>query len=79
LFTYVLGETNKFRKLNLRNSDFRICVEIPIKIKVNNFKYTSIPSFERKRFGGFKKVNEFIDGSLILLELIKSFFTKYDK
>jgi glycosyltransferase involved in cell wall biosynthesis len=79
LFTYIMGETNKFKKLNLRNSDFRICVEIPIKIKVNNFQYTSFPSFERKRLGGLKKVNEFIDGSLILLELIKSFFTTYEK
>lgn len=79
LFTYVMGETNKFKKLNLKNSDFRICVEIPIKIKINNYKYESFPSFERKRLGGFKKVNEFIDGSLILLELIKNFLAKYEK
>jgi glycosyltransferase involved in cell wall biosynthesis len=79
LFTYIMGETNKFKKLKLQNSDFRICVEIPIKIKINNFKYNSIPSFERKRLGGIKKVNEFKDGFLILSELIKSYFTKYEK
>jgi glycosyltransferase involved in cell wall biosynthesis len=74
LFTYIMGETNKFKKLKLQNSDFRICVEIPIKIKINNFKYNSIPSFERKRLGGIKKVNEFKDGFLILQELIKKLF-----
>ena len=79
LFTYIMGETNKFQKLKLKNSDFRICVEIPIKIKINNFKYNSIPSFERKRLGGIKKVEEFKDGFLILSELIRNYFINYEK
>ena len=79
LFTYVMGETTEFKKLKLCNSDFRICVEIPIKIKINNFKYQSIGSFERKRFGGVKKVNEFIDGFLILIELLKNYLAPYEK
>ena len=79
LFTYIMGETNKFRKLKLKNSDFRICVEIPIKIKINNLKYNSIPSFERKRLGGIKKVEEFKDGFLILSELITNYFINYEK
>jgi glycosyltransferase involved in cell wall biosynthesis len=79
LYTYVMGETNKFRKLKLNNPDFKICVEIPIKIKINNFKYQSIGSFERKRFGGIKKVNEFKDGFLILLELAKNYLVPYGK
>lgn len=79
LFTYIIGETDKFKKLKLKNSDFRICVEIPIKIKMNNFKYKSIASFERKRLGGEKKVNEFIDGFLILMELIKNYFNPYER
>ena len=65
--------------MKLRNSDFRICVEIPIKIKINNYKYNSIPSFERKRLGGIKKVNEFKDGFLILLELAKNYLMPYEK
>jgi glycosyltransferase involved in cell wall biosynthesis len=79
LFTYVMGETGKFKKLKLNNSDFRICVEIPIKVKMNNFKYQSIGSFERKRIGGIKKVNEFIDGFLIFLELAKNYLVTYEK
>jgi glycosyltransferase involved in cell wall biosynthesis len=79
LFTFVMGETIKFKKLKLRNSDFRICVEIPIKIRINNFKYQSIGSFERKRLGGLKKVNEFIDGFLILIELAKNYLAPYEK
>ena len=79
LFTYVMGETSKFKKLKLSKADFRICVELPIKVKINNFKYDSIGSFERKRLGGIKKVNEFIDGFLILLELAKNYLTPYEK
>jgi glycosyltransferase involved in cell wall biosynthesis len=79
LFTYIMGETTKFKKLKLNNSDFRICVEIPLKVKINNFKYQSIGSFERKRLGGIKKVNEFIDGFLIFLELIKNYLSPYAK
>ena len=79
LYTYVMGETGKFKKLKLNKADFRICVEIPIKIKINNYKYQSIGSFERKRLGGIKKVNEFIDGFLILLELAKNYLAPYGK
>jgi len=79
LFTYIMGETLKFKKLKLNNSDFRICVEIPLKVKINNFNYQSIGSFERKRLGGIKKVNEFIDGFLIFLELIKNYLFPYAK
>jgi len=79
LFTYVMGETSKFKRLRLINSDFRICVEIPIKVKLNNFSFASIGSFERKRLGGKKKVNEFIDGFLILVELTKNYFFPYAK
>ena len=38
--------------------------------------YASISSFERKRFGGKKKVNALIDGYLILTEIIKLFLYK---
>jgi glycosyltransferase involved in cell wall biosynthesis len=79
LYTYVMGETNKFKKLKLNKADFRICVEIPIKVKINHFKYLSIGSFERKRLGGIKKVNEFIDGFLILIELVKNYLAPYGK
>ena len=79
LFTFIMGETNKFKKLKLKNSDFRICIEIPLKIKINNFKYLSIASFERRRLGGVKKVKEFRDGFLILLELAKNYFAPYEK
>ena len=74
LFTYILGKTNAFKKLKLRSNDFRLCVEIPIKSKINKYKYKIVPSLERKRIAGKKNVNEFIDGFLILSYLIKKFF-----
>ena len=76
LFTYILGNTNKFKKLNLSSKDFRLCVEIPIIIKRNRFSYKCIPSIERRRIGGKKKVNEFVDGFLILYAMIKYFIKK---
>ena len=56
MFTYILGKTSAAKNLDLNYSDFRICVEIPIKAKLNKLNYDSIPSKERKRIGGFKKL-----------------------
>ena len=73
LYTYILGKTSSFRKLNLNNSDFRICVEIPIKAKFKKMDYSCLPSYERARIGGKKKVNALKDGLLILSEIVKYF------
>ncbi len=73
LFTFILGKTQKFKSLRLKSKDFRLCVEIPINIKKKNYLYTEVPSFERIRLGGKKKVNEFKDGLLILLFMLKLF------
>ena len=73
LFTYVMGLTKNFNKLNLQSKDFRLCVELPIKIKKHNFLIKTASSYERKRIAGVKNVNEFIDGFLILLYLLKEF------
>ena len=78
LFTYVLGKTNSFKNLKLKNIDFSFCVELPIKAKRNKMKSVNIGSVERKRLKGFKKVNEFKDGFLILMELLRLFFSKKD-
>ena len=74
LYTYVLGATEKAKKLNLKYKDFTFCVELPIKAKRSNFKLGNIPSFERKRIAGKKKVNALKDGFLILISMIKLFF-----
>ena len=76
LYTYILGKTSSLKKLNLINQDFRICVEIPIKAKLNKMTYICLPSHERERIGGKKKVNPLKDGLLILSEIVKYFFRK---
>jgi glycosyltransferase involved in cell wall biosynthesis len=76
LFTYTMGVTKNFKKLNLKSKDFRLCVEMPIKIINNNYLISTVPSFERKRIAGIKKVNEFKDGLLILLYLLNNFLRK---
>ena len=76
LYTYILGKTASFRKLNLKNSDFRICVELPINAKKLNMNYLTLSSHERSRIGGKKKVNAIKDGTLILFEMIRLFFKK---
>ncbi len=74
LFTYLLGKTQSFKKLNLQSDDFCLCVEMPIKAKRLGMSMKDIPSFERSRIAGKKKVNEFRDGFKILIFMIKSLF-----
>ena len=76
LYTYILGKTSSLKKLNLINHDFRICVELPIKAKLKKMTYSCLPSYERERIGGKKKVNPLKDGLLILSEIVKYFFRK---
>jgi len=73
LYTFVVGSTNAFKKLNLKNKDFSFCVELPIKANRMNFKLLTSKSHERPRLGGKKKVNAFKDGTLILISMIKLF------
>ena len=72
LFTYVLCNVQKFNTINFQNTDFRLCIELPIQVKKKFFSYSEIPMFERKRYGGKKKVNVIKDGFLILIQIIKS-------
>ena len=70
LYTYILGKTSAFKKMNLMNGDFRLCVEIPIKAKKMGLSYLCLPSYERSRIAGNKKVNAIKDGFLILIEIL---------
>jgi len=74
LYTFVLGKTVSFKKLDLKSNDFCFCVEMPIKASRFGMNIIDTPSYERKRIGGEKKVSEFKDGFKILLFMIKSFF-----
>ena len=73
LYTYIMGNTSSYKSLKIQSEDFRFCVELPIKMQVSLMKYECLPSYEKKRIAGKKKVNAFIDGFLILLEMIKLF------
>ena len=73
LFTYVLCNVQKFNTINFHNTDFRLCIELPVQVKKNFFSYSEIPMCERKRYAGKKKVNVIKDGFLILTEIIRSF------
>ena len=74
LYTYVIGNTSKFKELDVISNDFCFCVEFPIKVEKKKFSYIDSPSHERSRISGKKNVNEFIDGFKILLKMIKLFF-----
>tara|TARA_B100001741_G_C16401895_1_gene527381 strand:+ start:30 stop:698 length:669 start_codon:yes stop_codon:yes gene_type:complete len=71
LYTYVMGSTKAFKSLDMIYDDFSFCVELPIKAKLKNYNLTHSPSFERSRIAGVKKVNEFKDGFLILISILK--------
>ena len=72
-----MGKSKSFKSLNLKSYDFRFCVELPIFAKKQSKNYINMGSYERKRFKGKKKVNEFKDGFLILIGMINFFFRKY--
>jgi glycosyltransferase involved in cell wall biosynthesis len=74
LYTFVLGDTEKVKKLRLTKEDFSFCVELPIKAKKADLKLTTNVAFERKRIGGKKKVNAFKDGFKILVSMISLLF-----
>ena len=76
LYTFLLGRTESFKKLELKSNDFCLCVEIPIKAIGNGMNIIDSPSFERKRIAGVKKVSEFKDGFKILTYMVKFFFKK---
>ena len=76
LFTYVMGKTSAFKSLNLKRKDFCFCIELPVLAKFKKYKFISKPSYERSRLLGKKKVNEFKDGFLILLCILKMFIFK---
>ena len=73
LFTYVMGKTSAFKSLDLKRKDFRFCIELPVLVKFNKYKFISRSSYERSRLSGKKKVNELKDGFLILLCILKMF------
>ena len=74
LYTFVMGDTSITKKLNLKQTDFTFCIELPIKAHLEMLKITSINSFERSRIAGKKKVNAFKDGLFILLYIFRLFF-----
>ena len=76
LYTFVLGNAQKANTLKLKEKSFSFCVELPILAKKSNHKLISVPSHERVRIAGKKKVNAFKDGFLILISIIKLYFVK---
>ena len=71
LYTFVMGNAQKARDLNIKEKDFAFCVELPIKAKKAGYKLVSLPSYEKPRIAGRKKVNAFKDGLMILISMIK--------
>ena len=76
LYAYYLSDVKKIKKLNLQQQDFSIALEIPLKIENFDQTYCEIPSKERKRISGIKKVREFVDGFKLLKYMI-FFYFKY--
>ena len=76
LYTFVIGKTKSAQKLKLKEKKFGFCVELPIKARLKKMKISTSKSHERKRYSGTKKVNAFKDGFIILVTMIKFFFSK---
>jgi glycosyltransferase involved in cell wall biosynthesis len=75
MFLYVLGKKENIKKLNLKRKDFTICTEFLVKC-YRNFKCKEILSKERKRLYGSSKVNKFLDGLKVLINILSLYFQK---
>lgn len=71
LFLYIAAKREVFNKLKIKSKNFEYCMEFPIKAHKAGFKYTEIPSYEKKRIAGSSKVNALYHGLLILWTLLK--------
>ena len=65
-----------YKSLKVKSKDFSFCVELPIKAKLKKYKLATLPTHERVRIAGKKKVNEFKDGFLILISILRLLILK---
>ena len=79
LYTHVLCNTKKTKNFKLKQLDFTFCIELPYLIFRFKIKVKSLHSYEKKRISGKKNVNEFKDGFLILIYILRIFFIKFFK
>jgi len=77
LFFYALGSKQAFEALDLKCTDFSLCIEVPVKVHKMGYRYTEIPSRERPRIAGKSKVNAVLDGIRILSAMIGLKFRGY--
>lgn len=76
LYTYVMGKTINFKRINFKKNDFGLCVELPIKCHQYKYSIAETASWERPRIAGKKKVKAMKDGIIILIDMIKLYFKK---
>lgn len=74
LYSYYISDIKKINKLKLEKKDFTIALELPLKIQKIKQSYCEVPSMERKRISGKKKVREFVDGFKLLTFMVIFFF-----
>jgi glycosyltransferase involved in cell wall biosynthesis len=73
LFTYFVAKKEDIDKMELFSDNYNLCVEIPIKAKLMNIAYMTLPCIERKRVADKKKVKAFKVGFEILFFLFKCY------
>ena len=79
LYTHVLCNTKITKNFKLKQLDFTFCIELPYAVFKFNNKVKSLHSYEKKRISGKKNVNEFKDGFLILIYILRKSFIKFFK
>ncbi len=76
LYFYFMSKKNILINMNLNSSDFCIALEIPLKASINNYNIKCLASHERKRYGGKKKVREFVDGFKLMFFMFRFYLNK---
>lgn len=76
LYFYFMSKKNILINMELKSNDFCVALEIPLLALKHNYKIKCIPSHERKRYSGNKKVREFVDGFKLLLFMFRFYLKK---
>lgn len=73
LYLFFAISRENFKKLNLQNYGFGICIEFLARAKKVGLKIEEVPAIERPRMHGKSKVNAFRDGWKILKMILKRY------
>ena len=73
LYLFIAISRENFKKLDLKNHGFGVCIEFLVRAKKIGLRFEEVPAIERPRLHGESKVNVLRDGLKILRMILKKY------